>query len=66
MPFMNLSSKCQTLKDGILNTTKVWHIYSLRFESLAGTQRYERDFVKNQRYKIKDSGEPYAINYALT
>ena len=38
-------------------------IYSLRFNSLAGTQRYKRPFVKKtQSNKIKDSGEAYDFN----
>ena len=38
-------------------------IYSRRFYSLAGTQRYKRPFVKKtQSNKIKDSGEAYDIN----
>ena len=38
-------------------------IYSTRFYSLAGTQRYKRPFVKKtQSNKIKDSGEAYDIN----
>ena len=32
-------------------TTKIWHIYSLRFLSLAGTQRYKRGYVKNKTGK---------------
>ena len=44
-------------KGGILKTVKNWHIYSLRFQSLAGTQRYEKRLhEKNQGNKIKDSG----------
>ena len=38
-------------------------IYSTRFYSSAGTQRYKRPFVKKtQSNKIKDSGEAYDIN----
>ena len=41
----------------------MWHIYSLRFWSLAGTQRYKKGFVKkNQGNKIKNSREAYDIN----
>ena len=46
-------------------TTKLRYIYSLRFYSLAGTQRYKRTLWKkkrNQGNKIKDSGEAYDIN----
>ena len=28
-------------------TTKIWHIYSLRFKSLAGSQRYKRRWKEN-------------------
>ena len=30
-------------------TAKIWNIYSLRFQSLAGTQRYKKGFVKKTR-----------------
>ena len=45
-------------------TTKIWHICSLRFLSLAGTQRYKRGLVKKKKQgkKTKDSGEAYDIN----
>ena len=37
----------KNLKMQLKKTTKIWHIYSLRFQSLAGTQRYKRGFVKS-------------------
>ena len=47
-------------------TTKLRYIYSLRFYSLAGTQRYKRTLWKkkkrNQGNKIEDSGEAYDTN----
>ena len=44
-------------------TTKLRHIYSLRFYSLACTHRYKRDLVKKKKgNKIKDSGGAYDIN----
>ena len=61
MPFLNLktvNAKNMQFK----KTAKIWHIYSLRFLSLAGTQRYKRDSEKDQGNKIKDSGGAYDIN----
>lgn len=42
-------------------TAKIWPIFSLRFESLAGTQRYKRGSVKNQNNRIADWEESYDI-----
>ena len=39
----------KNLKTKLKKTTKLWHIYSLRFQSLAGTQRYKKGFVKKTR-----------------
>ena len=53
MPFLNFKIvNAKKLKDGILKTIKNLHIYSLRFQSLAGTQRYKRGFMRKTR-KIK-------------
>ena len=37
----------KNFKMQLKKTTKIWHIYSLRFQSLVGTQRYKRGFVKS-------------------
>ena len=37
----------KNLKMQLKKTTKIWHIYSLRFQSLVGTQRYKRGFMKS-------------------
>ena len=52
------------LKMEFKKTTKIWHMYSLRFSSLAATQRYKRSFVKKKKHgnQIKESGVAYAIN----
>ena len=58
MPFMNF--KIVNAKNFKMD---LFIIYSMRFYSLAGTQRYKRPFVKKtQSNKIKDSGEAYDIN----
>ena len=65
MPFMNFKiATAKKLKMEFKKTTKIWHMYSLRFSSLAATQRYKRSFVKkkNQGNQIKESGVAYAIN----
>ena len=65
MPFMNFKiATAKKLKMELKKTTKIWHMYSLRFSSLAATQRYKRSFVKkkNQGNQIKESGVAYAIN----
>ena len=52
--------KRQKLEYGIWKTIKIRYIYSLRFYSLAGTERYKRGFVKKKKKqgdKSKDSGE---------
>ena len=65
MPFMNFKiATAKKLKMEFKKTTKVWHMYSLRFSSLAATQRYKRSFVKKKNHgnQIKESGVAYAIN----
>ena len=43
-------------------TVKIWLIFSLKFSSLAGTQRYKRGLVKkNQSNRIADLEESYDI-----
>ena len=58
-----MKRECQLwiLKIEFKKTTKIWHVYSLRFWSIAGTQRYKRGFVKKKKQgnKIKDLGEAY-------
>ena len=50
MPFENFKIvNAKNLKMKFKKTAKRWHIYSLRFESLAGTQRSKRGFVKKTR-----------------
>ena len=39
----------KNLKMKFKETDEIWHIYSLRYKSLAGTQRYKRGFVKKTR-----------------
>ena len=65
MPFMNFKiATAKKLKMELKKTTKIWHMYSLRFSSLAATQRYKRSFVKKKKQgnQIKESGVAYAIN----
>ena len=65
MPFMNFKiATAKKLKVEFKKTTKIWHMYSLRFSSLAATQRYKRSFVKKKNHgnQIKESGVAYAIN----
>ena len=45
-------------------TTKIWHIYSLRFQSLAGTQRYKRGFVKSI-YQTFQTLERSSLDFSL-
>ena len=46
MPFINFKiATAKKLKMELKKTTKIWHMYSLRFSSLAATQRYKRSFV---------------------
>ena len=65
MPFINFKTvNAKNHKDGnVKKKTKIWLIYLLRFQSLAGIWRSKRGFVKkNQGNKIKDSGKaPYNI-----
>ena len=50
MPFMNLKIViAKNFQTEFKKTAKIWHIYSLRFQSLAGTQRYKRGFLKKTR-----------------
>ena len=50
MPFMNFKiATAKKLKMELKKTTKIWHMYSLRFSSLAATQRYKRSFVKKKK-----------------
>ena len=50
MPFMNFKiATAKKLKMEFKKTTKIWHMYSLRFSSLAATQRYKRSFVKKKK-----------------
>ena len=54
MPFMNFKiATAKKLKMEFKKTTKIWHMYSLRFSSLAATQRYKRSFVKKKTMAIK-------------
>ena len=64
MPFMNFKIvNAKNLKMEFKKTTKIWHMYSLRFSSLGATQRYKRSFVKkNQGNQTKESGVAYAMN----
>ena len=48
MPFVNFKKvNVKNLKMEFKKTTKIWHIYSLRFKSLPGTQRYKRRWKEN-------------------
>ena len=48
MPFMNFKIvNAKNLKIEFKSTTKIWHMYSLRFLSLDVTQRY-KSFVKKK------------------
>ena len=50
MPVMHFKIvNAKNVKIKFKKTTKLWHIYSLRFQSLAGTQRYKRGFLKKTR-----------------
>ena len=43
MPFMKFKIvNTKNLKMEFKKNTKIWDIYSLKFSSLAGTQRYKR------------------------
>ena len=54
MPFKNFKIvNAKNLKMEFKKTTKIWHMYSLRFSSLAATQRYKRSFVKKKTMPIK-------------
>ena len=49
MPFKNFKIvNAKNLKIEFKKTTKIWHMYLLRFSSLAATQRYKRGFVKKK------------------
>ena len=49
MPFKNFKiGNAKNLKIEFKKTTKIWRMYSLRFSSLAATQRYKRSFVKKK------------------
>ena len=49
MPFMNFKIvNAKNLKIEFKSTTKIWHMYSLRFLSLDATQRYKKSFVKKK------------------
>ena len=50
MPVMNFKiGNAKNLKMEFYKTTKIEHIFSLRFYSLAASQRYKRGFVKKIR-----------------
>ena len=50
IPFMNFKIvNAENLNMSFKKTAKIWHIYSLRFLSLAGTQRYKNGFVEKTR-----------------
>ena len=50
MPFMNFKIvNAKNLKIEFKSTTKIWHMYSLRFLSLDATQRYKKSFVKKKK-----------------
>ena len=50
IPFMNFKIvHAKNLKMEFKKTPKIWRIYSLRFQSLAGTQRYRRGLLKKTR-----------------
>ena len=63
MPFMKFKIvNTKNLKMEFKKNTKIWDIYSLKFSSLAGTQRYKRSLWKKPGLQIKDSGEAYDVN----
>ena len=50
MPFMNFKIvHAKNVKMEFSKTIKIWHIYSQRFQSLPGTRRYKRGFLKKTR-----------------
>ena len=50
MPFKNFKIvNAKNLKIEFKKTTKIWHMYLLRFSSLAATQRYKRGFVEKKK-----------------
>ena len=53
----------KTLKIEFKSTTKIWHMYSLRFLSLDAHRDIRKAlWKKNQGNQIKESGVAYAIN----